>query len=158
MLACRRVGAEADDPEGAPVKIVGADNDLGLPVRHALHLVAPLAHRLDRALHRLGAAVHGQHLVRAGQLRDLLVEGSQLVVMKGAGRQRQPTRLLHHGGQDLRMAVALVDGRIGGEAIEITVALRIPHPDPFAARQNHAERLVVLRAQARFRRDQIGNC
>jgi len=41
------------------------------------------------------------------------------------------------------MAVALVHGRIGGEAIKITVALRIPHKDAFAARQNDTEWLVV---------------
>jgi hypothetical protein len=46
-------------------------------------------------------------------------------------------------------AVALVHRRICREAIEITVALRIPQPDAFAARQNDAERLVVLGAKAR---------
>jgi len=51
------------------------------------------------------------------------------------------------------MAVALVHRRISGEAIEITLALRIPHPDAFVARQNHTERL--LGAEARFRRDEI---
>ena len=55
------------------------------------------------------------------------------------------------------MAVALVHRRIGGEAIEIAVALRIPHPDAFAARQNDAERLVVPGAEARFRRDEISD-
>jgi hypothetical protein len=33
------------------------------------------------------------------------------------------------------MAVALVHRRIGGEAIEITVAFSIPNPDAFTARQ-----------------------
>src|SRR5207237_3186803 len=41
------------------------------------------------------------------------------------------------------MAVALVDRRISGEAIEITLVLRIPHPDAFVARRNHTERHVV---------------
>src|SRR6267154_3823920 len=155
MFVCGSVGAETDDTEGASVEVVGADDDLGQPIRHTLHLVTPFAHRLDRALHRLGTAVHWQHPVGAGKLGDLLVEGSQLVVVEGAGGQGQPTRLLHHRGQDLRMAVALVHRRIGREAIEITVALRIPHPDAFAARQNDAERLVIVRAKARFRRDEI---
>jgi hypothetical protein len=53
------------------------------------------------------------------------------------------------------MAVALVHRRISGEAIEITLALRIPHLDAFIARQNHTERLVVVGAEARFRRDEI---
>jgi len=50
MVTCRRVGAEADDAKGAAVKIIGADDDLGLPVRNLLHLIAPFAHRLDRTL------------------------------------------------------------------------------------------------------------
>src|ERR1700722_4687380 len=53
------------------------------------------------------------------------------------------------------MAVSLVHCRIGREAVEITIALRIPHKDAFAARQNDTERLVVLGAEARFRRDEI---
>ena len=44
-VARLRVGAEADDAEGAAVEIVGADDDLGLAVRHALDLVAPFAQR-----------------------------------------------------------------------------------------------------------------
>ena len=55
------------------------------------------------------------------------------------------------------MAVALVHCRIGRNAVEITIALRIPHLDAFAARQNDTERLVVLGAEARFRRDEIRN-
>src|SRR6266404_5971278 len=158
MITCRRVGAEADDAEGAAVKIVGADDDLGLPVRHPLHLVAPFAHRLDRALHRFGTAVHRQHLVGAGQLRELFVEGGELVVVEGAGSQCQLARLLHHGGEDFRMAVTLIDRRIGGEAVEVTLALRIPHPDALAARQNDADRLVVIGAKAPFPRDEIIGC
>src|SRR5882757_9319907 len=48
MLACRPVSAEAGDTEGASVEVVGADEYLGLSVRHALHLVAPLAHSAKR--------------------------------------------------------------------------------------------------------------
>src|SRR4051794_11069250 len=47
-------------PSVRPWKFVGADDDLGVAVRHALHLIAPFAHRLDRAFDRLGAAVHRQ--------------------------------------------------------------------------------------------------
>jgi hypothetical protein len=53
------------------------------------------------------------------------------------------------------MTVALVHGRIGGEAIEITVTLRIPDKNAFAARQNDTEWLVVLGAKARFRREKL---
>src|SRR6201996_907381 len=53
------------------------------------------------------------------------------------------------------MAVALVHRRIGGEAIEITVAFSIPNPDAFAARQNHSERMIILGTKARLRRNEI---
>src|ERR1700728_4198968 len=113
MLTCGRVGAEADNTEGASVEVVGADYDLGLPIRHALHFVSPFAPGLDRTLHRLGTAIHWQYLVRPGELCDLLVEGSQLVVVECAGSQRQLTRLFHYCGQNLRMAVPLVHCRVG---------------------------------------------
>src|SRR5262249_58901614 len=87
MLTCGRVGAEADDTECASVEVVRADDDLGLPIRHALHFVSPFAHVLDRALHRLGTAIHGQYLVGPGKLCDLLVERGQLVVVECAGSQ-----------------------------------------------------------------------
>ena len=57
----------------------------------------------------------------------------------------------------LRMAVALIYRGIGGEAIEVAMALRIPNKDALAARQNDAERFVVLGAKARFPRDEISD-
>src|SRR5207249_12174854 len=91
------------------------------------------------------------------QARDLSVKEGQLVVVKGARRQRQSSRLLHHRGQDLRMAVALIHRGIGGEAIEVAMALRIPNKDALAPRPNDAERFVVLGAKARFPRDEISD-
>ena len=127
------VGREGDDAEGAAVEVVGADDDLGLVLRHALDLVAPLAHRLDRGLDRLGARVHRQDLVRAGQRRELLVEAAELVVAEGAAGQRQPAGLLDHRREDLRVAVALVDRRVGGEAVEVAVALDVGDPGALAS-------------------------
>ena len=46
------------------------------------------------------------------------------------------------------MAVALVDRRIGRQAVEIALALDVPDVDAFAARQHDIERLVVLGAKA----------
>src|SRR5258705_2176943 len=56
------------------------------------------------------------------------------------------------------MAVALVHRRVGGEAIEVTLAFRIPHKDAFAVRQNDADRLVIIGAKAGFRREEVGGC
>jgi hypothetical protein len=56
------------------VKVVVADDDLGLPWGNALHLVAPLPHGLDGGLHRLGAGIHRQRHVHAGQLMELFAQ------------------------------------------------------------------------------------
>jgi hypothetical protein len=53
------------------------------------------------------------------------------------------------------MAVALVHGRIGREAIEIAVAVGIPDPDAFAARQHHSDRLVIIGAKPGFGSEEI---
>src|SRR5439155_27378113 len=55
------------------------------------------------------------------------------------------------------MAVALIHRGIGGEAIEVAMALRIPNKDALAARQNDAERFVVPGAKARLPRDEISD-
>src|SRR5260370_39910906 len=77
--------------------------------------------------------------------------------MEGARGQCQLTCLFHHGGQDFWMAVALIDSRIGREAIEITVTFDIPHPEAFAARQHDADRLIVIGAKADFRGEEISD-
>jgi len=53
--------------------------------------------------------------------------------------------------------VAVIHCGIGGEAIEVAMALRIPNKDALAPRQNDAERFVVLGAKARFPRDEISD-
>jgi hypothetical protein len=82
MLARRDVGAEANDTEGSSVKVVGADDDFGSPVRDTLYLVAPFAHGLNCALNRLGTAVHRQNLMGPGKFGDLLVEYSKWSLWK----------------------------------------------------------------------------
>ena len=63
--------------------------------------------------------------------------------------------LLDHRSEDLRMAMALVDRRIGGQAVEVALALDVPDPDALAARQDHVERLVVVRAEPVLGRNEI---
>jgi hypothetical protein len=52
------------------MKIVLADNDLGLVRRNALYGIAPFANRLDGGFDGFSAAVHGQHLAGMGQFTD----------------------------------------------------------------------------------------
>jgi hypothetical protein len=150
-----RVGAESDDRERAAVKVVGADDDLRAVRRHALDLVAPLAHGLERGLDRLGAAVHRQDLVRARQLREILVEQGELVVAERPRRERELLCLLDHGGEDPGMAVALVERGVGRQAVEVALALVVPDPHAAAAHQHHVERLVVVGPERGLDRDQV---
>ena len=137
------------------MEVVGADDDLGLALGNALDLVAPLARGLDGGLDRLGAGVHGQRHVEAGQLVQFLVEQRQLVVAKGARGQRDLVRLLDHGLQNLGMAVSLVDGRVGGQAIEIAIAFDVVHPDALGALDDDVERMIVVSSVTFFELDEI---
>jgi hypothetical protein len=42
------------------------------------------------------------------------------------------------------MAVSLIDGRIGREAIEVSVTVHIPDPDALTAGEDDVERVVVV--------------
>ena len=56
------------------------------------------------------------------------------------------------------MAVALVQGRIRRQAIEISLAVRVPDPHAFAAHQHDIQRLVIVRPEAGFEVDQAMGC
>jgi len=104
------LGAESDDGNRPAVEVVGADNDFSLILGHFLYLITPLAHGLNDRLHSLGPAVHGQDLVRVGQLAQFLVKRPQLIVTESPGGEGQLLGLLDHGLHDLGVAVALIDG------------------------------------------------
>ena len=58
--------------------------------------------------------------------------------------------LLAHRRQNLRMTMALVERRVGRQAIEITLAFGIPHPHAFTPSERDVERLVVARSKTRL--------
>jgi hypothetical protein len=137
------LGGEADDGRGAAVEVALEDQDLGLAVGHALDRVGPLAGGLDRGLDRLGPAVHGQHARKPGELRDLLAERSELVVAERPRGEADPARLPHHGRDQAGVAVALVDRRVGGEEVEVALALDVPHPGALGALHDHVQRMEL---------------
>jgi hypothetical protein len=81
--------------------------------------VAPHASNLDRTLDALGAGVHGQHKLLAAELRKLVTERSELVVVEGA--ERQLFKLLDRRRDQPRMAMPEVQRGLGRERIEMTV-------------------------------------
>jgi len=126
------------------VEVVGGAKDEGLALLDALDLVGPLAGDLDGRLDGLGARVHGQHHVEAEQAADLLGPDGEHVVVEGARAQRQPAGLFGEGLDQLRVAVALVDGAVGREEVEVVLVLRVPDVDPLGARKHDGERVVVV--------------
>ena len=79
-VAVLGLGGGRNDGDGAPVEIVGTDDDLLFPCLDPLDLLTPLASRLEGGLHRLGSGVHGQGDVHAGEFVQQLVEPGQPVV------------------------------------------------------------------------------
>ena len=142
------IGGEADDGDGAAVEVVGADDDLGLVLRHAPHLVAPFANGLDRGLDGLGAASSSAgSCARRSSPRAPRRSSASWSLRKAREVSVSLPACSTIAARIFGMAVALVDGRVGGEAVEIAVAVDVPHPDAAAAAQHHVERLVVVRAK-----------
>src|SRR5262249_39128175 len=84
------ISAEADNRQGAAVKIVGTDDDLCPVFWDTLYLIAPFTRDLDCGFHRFGARVHGQNLVRMGGGAELLAELRKLVVHEGSRGDSEP--------------------------------------------------------------------
>src|SRR5580700_2220860 len=53
------------------------------------------------------------------------------------------------------MAVALIDGGVCGEAIEVALPFYVKHPGAFAAFDHHVEREIIVRAVGFFERDEL---
>jgi hypothetical protein len=112
------VAGEADDADRAPVEVALGDDDLGATLGDALDPVAPLAGELERGLDALGAGVHRQDHVLAGELGELGAERAELIVVEGAAGERHAVQLLRGGRDHVGVAVAEVEGRVAGEAVE----------------------------------------
>ena len=112
------VVGEADDGGRAAVEVALHGDDRGLAGRDALDLVAPLAADLDRGLDGLGAGVHRQDHVLAGQAAQRLGEAAELVVEEGAAGQRQAPELLARDRDEALVGVAEVEGGVARQAVE----------------------------------------
>ncbi len=81
--------------------------------------LAPLARGFEGGLDGFDAGVHGQGHLEAGEVVEVAVEERELVVAEGAGGEGDLLGLLDHGCEDGGVAVALVDGGVGGEEVEV---------------------------------------
>ena len=111
-----------------------------------LLLLKTLTQRLGAALilitHNLGI------VARYADRVNVMYAGR--IVEEGPAGEGQHAGLLHHGVDDARVAVALVDGAVGREEIEIAAAFRIPDVNALAPGQHHGQRMVVVGAVALF--------
>lgn len=65
-------------------------------------------------------------------------------------RQRQFLWLLRQRLDNLGMAMALIDSRVGAEVIKVTFSLDIPHVHALAATERHGQRMIVVGAVLLF--------
>jgi len=98
-----------------------------LAIRNALLLVAPFPRDLDRSLNRFRACVHRQHHFKPEHLRNSLCKAREDIVVERSRAQRESRGLIHQRLNQLRMAMSLVDGTVGGQEVEIVLALGIPY-------------------------------
>lgn len=106
--------------------------------------VGPLPGDLECRLDRLDTRVHGQDLVVPEQLGDLLLVRAEHGVVEGAGREAKFGGLAGQSGHDAGVAVALVDGRVGREAVEVLAPFRVPDFAAGRTVEDHRERMVAV--------------
>ena len=138
------VVGEAHDGRGAAVEVALHRDDGGLPGRDALDLVAPLAADLDGGLDGLGAGVHRQDHVLAGEAAQGLGEAAELVVEERAAGQRQLAELLARDRDETLVGVAEVERRVAREAVEVALAVDVDDPGAVALGEHHGQRVVVV--------------
>lgn len=120
---CVGVGRHGNDSDSASVEVLSAGENDGLALGDVLLKVAPLAGELDGSLDGLGTGVHGEDLVEAEVLGDVLGVLAKDVVVEGAGAQAELLGLVAEGLDDLRVRVALVGGRVGAQEVHVLVTL-----------------------------------
>jgi hypothetical protein len=95
------------------MKVAVHHDDRRLTVGDTLDLVPPPASHLEGSLHGLGARVHRQHHPLAREGSELGAEWTKEVVMERPAGQGKPVELSVCGGQQVGMAVAEVERRVG---------------------------------------------
>ncbi len=65
-----------------------------------------------------------------GHFADFFIEGTQLVGTKSPGDQGKLFGLFDQGSQDAWMAMALIEGGVRCQHIQILIAFHVPDPGP----------------------------
>src|ERR1700677_53672 len=75
---------------------------------------------------------------------QILIKLRKLCVTEGARSQSKFPSLFDGGIQNLRMAMALVQCRVGRKTVQVTFALCVIDPNAFASLKHHVQRIVVM--------------
>src|SRR5580692_8247046 len=86
---------------------------------------------------------------------EFLVEQRKLLIAKCTRGQSNFLGLLLQSLQNLGMTMSLVHRGICRQAIEVTVAFDVIHPDSFRTLDHHVERMVVVSAVPALEFDKI---
>jgi len=119
------------------MKVVVGHDDIGLARGNALDLGAPFASHFEAALHGFGARVHRQHHVFAAQLRKRGAKRPQIIRMECAAHQGDGVKLRMSSRGDLGVAMTEVDGRVGGQTIEVAPTVDIGDPNALGAGRHY---------------------
>ena len=78
-----------------------------------------------------------------------------MIIAEGARGERDFVRLLDQGFENLGMAVPLIDGGVGSQAIEVALAFDVINPDAFGALDHDVERMIVVGSVLFFQIDKV---
>jgi hypothetical protein len=118
------------------VEVLLDREDQSLVLGDALDFVSPLARNLHCGLNSLSTSVHGQDHVESKQLGGVLGEAWEHIVVEGTTAESQSRSLLSQSLDELRVAVALVDGAVCGKEVKVVVFLGVPDAAAACARED----------------------
>ena len=121
-------------------------DNLGAVSRNTFPVVPPAAGQLECGLHRLHPTVHGQHLIIPEISGDILCKLAEQVTVERTGSQRKPLCLFGKCTDNPRVTMPLVDRRIPGKEVVITLTIDVPQIDALAPLQYYGQGMIVMRA------------
>lgn len=138
---------------GTSVEVVLSTENNGLVFGDTFDLVTPLPSNLDAGFDGLGTRVHGEDHVKAKVLGDKLCKTGKYIIVEGTGTEGDTRGLVDESGDQLRVAVTLIDGGVGREEIKIVPTFGIPNGSSLGTSEDHRQRVVVVGGEFMFSLD-----
>lgn len=116
----------------------------------AFNFVAPLSGNLHGRLYSFCSCVHGQYHVESEKCSYKLGELWEDIVVECPRAQRQSACLLRQRLHKLRMTMALIDGAVRGQKVQIMAAFWIPYRSTRGPCKDNGQRVIVVRSVGVF--------